>query len=238
MIGFGFSDKPVDYDYHILDQADIYDQFLKERGVESFHLFSHDYGDSVAQELVARSLDEVLVPRPKLLSWCHLNGGLFPETHRRTLYQKMLLSPMGALVGRLTTKTMISNSFRDLLSRNHPPTPAFLDAIWELIDYNHGTYVFNKLIQYIPQREVNRERWVGALQKCPVPRRLIDGILDPVSGGHMAAHYKDEVPSPDVVLLSDCGHFPHCESPAQVLRAFTEFIDRVEGTASQHQFTT
>ena len=50
MIGFGFSDKPYLYEYSIMDQADIYDEFLNLRGVEEYHLFSHDYGDTVACE--------------------------------------------------------------------------------------------------------------------------------------------------------------------------------------------
>jgi alpha-beta hydrolase superfamily lysophospholipase len=33
MIGFGYSDKPRDYTYSIIDQADIYDRFLAMLGV-------------------------------------------------------------------------------------------------------------------------------------------------------------------------------------------------------------
>ena len=36
MIGFGFSDKPYRYDYRIMDQADIYDEFLTMKGVEAY----------------------------------------------------------------------------------------------------------------------------------------------------------------------------------------------------------
>ena len=39
-------------------------------------------------------------------------------------------------------------------------------------------------------RITHRERWVGALQNSPVPLKVIDGALDPVSGMHMAEHYQ------------------------------------------------
>lgn len=53
------------------------------------HVLAHDYGDSVAQELLARHYEG----RFHMASCVFLNGGLFPETHRPALVQKLLLSP-------------------------------------------------------------------------------------------------------------------------------------------------
>jgi hypothetical protein len=66
------------------------DEFLTDRGISEFHMFSHDYGDTVAQELIARDIESA--SRPKLLSVALLDGGLFPETHRRVRFQSPLLS--------------------------------------------------------------------------------------------------------------------------------------------------
>ena len=52
-LGFGFSDKPRNYSYSILDQADLLEALLREKGIERVHIISHDYGDTVAQELLA-----------------------------------------------------------------------------------------------------------------------------------------------------------------------------------------
>ncbi|MEM1214896.1 MAG: alpha/beta fold hydrolase [Bacteroidota bacterium] len=54
MLGFGFSDKPRKHAYSILEQADIIEALQRNKGVEKVHLLSHDYGDTVAQELLAR----------------------------------------------------------------------------------------------------------------------------------------------------------------------------------------
>ena len=54
MIGFGFSDKPMQYGYSIVDQADLQETLLRLRDVAEYHVLAHDYGDSVAQELIAR----------------------------------------------------------------------------------------------------------------------------------------------------------------------------------------
>lgn len=73
------------------------------------------------------------------------------------------------------------------------------------------------------ERRTHRERWVGALLTTKVPMRLVDGALDPVSGAHLAARYRDLVPDPDVVLLPRVGHYPQVEDPAGVLAAYLAF---------------
>ncbi len=92
MLGFGDSAKPVNHEYSLLEQADLQQALLAQLGVEQpVHLLAHDYGDSVAQELLARHYDSQI----QIASCVFLNGGLFPETHRPVLMQKLLLSPLG-----------------------------------------------------------------------------------------------------------------------------------------------
>jgi hypothetical protein len=130
-------------------------------------MLSHDYGDTVAQELIAR--DNESTSRPKLFSVALLNGGLFPETHRRVRFQSLLLSPVGPLFSRLMTKKTLDRTMRKVFGPKAPPDEPTLAAIWELITTNHGYRIFHKLIRYIPERIEHRKRWVGALQKTPVP---------------------------------------------------------------------
>ena len=90
MLGFGESAKPRDHHYSILEQADLQAALLGALGVARVHVLAHDYGVTVAQELLARGapIDSV----------AFLNGGLFPETHRPRLIQRILASPLGPLV--------------------------------------------------------------------------------------------------------------------------------------------
>lgn len=110
LIGFGLSAKPTDYEYSLIDQADLCEAYLAEEGVRSYHVLAHDYGDSVAQELLARRRDPG--ERPKLLSVAFLNGGLFPETVRPALIQRLLLSPLGPLVSRMTSRARLARNMR------------------------------------------------------------------------------------------------------------------------------
>jgi pimeloyl-ACP methyl ester carboxylesterase len=226
MIGFGFSAKPPGYTYTIRDQATIHEALLRELGVDFIHILAHDYGDSVAQELLARYEErrQASTAGIKIESVCLLNGGLFPEAHRARLIQKLLLTPLGPLLSRLSSERRFRRSFVAIFGPQTRPSDEELKAAWSLVAHNDGWRIAHKLIRYIPERRQQRARWVGALQQTRVPLRLIDGPADPVSGAHMADRYRELVPNPDVVLLDGIGHYPQIEDPAGVLRAFLEFV--------------
>ena len=242
MIGFGFSAKPRDYRYSIFDQADLHEELLARLGVRHVHILAHDYGDTVAQELLARHAERhegatLPGPRapgagPRIASCVLLNGGLFPETHRARAIQKLLLTPLGPLLARLMSRRSFDRSFAAIFGRATQPSPEELAEFWQLIERDGGNRILHKLIGYMPERRANRARWVGALQQTRVPLRVIDGPDDPVSGAHMVARYRELVPNPDTVTLPGIGHYPQTEDPAGVLKAFFEFHERVPAVAT------
>lgn len=226
LIGFGLSDKPAAYDYSLLDQADLCEAVLRHCGARDYRVLAHDYGDSVAQELLARQAPAERSGRPRLQGVCFLNGGLFPETHHPLAIQKLLLSPLGPLVGRLSSRARIDASMRAIFGPASQPGPALLEGYWALISHGHGPRILHKLIRYMRERRVQRSRWVGAMQAGLAPLKLIDGVADPISGAPMAARYRELVPAADVSLLEGVGHYPQVEAPQQVLAAFEAFAQR------------
>ncbi len=229
MLGFGFSDKPKKRKYSILEQADIIEAFLDQKGVNKAKILCHDYGDTVAQELLARHEDRVgnQTRGVHIESLCFLNGGLFPETHRALLIQKLLMSPVGWIISRVFSRKKLGESFKKVFGPNTQPTESELDEFWSLITYNKGNRIIHKLIWYMQDRIDNRERWVSAMQKTEVPLRVIDGVVDPVSGIHMTERYRELIPNPDVVLLEEIGHFPLVEAPEETLHHYLDFIKKV-----------
>jgi len=226
MLGFGDSAKPLDHGYCLLEQADLQQALLAHLRVEQpVHVLAQDYGDSVAQELLARHYEG----RFHMASCVFLNGGLFPETHRPALVQKLLLSPLGWMIGRAFGRNALANSFSQIFGPNTRPSESALDDFWSLIDCHDGTRILHKLIAYIPQRGRMRERWVAAMQRDGVPLRVIDGEMDPISGAHMVERYCELVPHADTVLLANIGHYPQIEAPVQVLKHYLAFRERIAG---------
>jgi pimeloyl-ACP methyl ester carboxylesterase len=222
MIGFGYSAKPRDYEYSIRDQATLHEALLDQLGVRSAHVLAHDYGDTVAQELLARAGDSSFAIR----SICFLNGGLFPEIHRARAIQKLLDSPVGPLVSRLLTEQSFRRSFSAIFGPDTPPTEGELSDFWSLVAHNDGNRIAHKLIRYMRERRASRERWVGAMQSASIPLRFVNGAADPISGVHMARRYEELIPNPDVVVLDRIGHYPQVEAPQAVLDAFLDFVVR------------
>ena len=225
LLGFGFSAKPPAADYTIALQADLCESLLRAVGATQAHLLAHDYGVTVAQDLLARDRERDV---PALFaSVALLNGGLFPETHRARLIQKLLLTPLGPLLSRLLNQRSFARSFSAVFGPDTQPSRDELAVFWQLIAHDGGHRIAHRIMRYVVERRRHRERWVGALVASAVPMRLINGALDPVSGAHMVARYRELVPNPDVVSLDDIGHYPQVEAPARVYAALREFWLRI-----------
>ncbi|MCJ8170589.1 alpha/beta fold hydrolase [Atopomonas sediminilitoris] len=231
LLGFGRSAKPRGHAYSLLEQADLQEALLDELAVnQPLHVLAHDYGDSVAQELLARHQDGVLAA--PLASLVFLNGGLFPETHKPVLVQKLLLSPLGALIGRLFAREKLKQNFQRIFGPDTPPREDELDVFWQMLEHNNGRAGLHRLMRYMPERRVHRERWVRAMQQTAVPLRVIDGAVDPISGAHMVARYRELIPNPDTVLLERIGHYPQVEAPEAVLEHYLAFRQRLRSDAN------
>ncbi|MCJ8321336.1 MAG: alpha/beta hydrolase [Colwellia sp.] len=225
MLGFGFSDKPKNIDYLITQQADIFESFLKQLNIDAYHIIAHDYGDTVAQELLARQVKDNKYDHIK--SVCLLNGGLFPETHRPVLIQKSLLSPLGFLISKLTSKSRFSNNLHHIFGPLSPPSQQVIQGLWDLLVFNNGLAVMHKLIDYIKQRREHRDRWVGALIDTQIQIKLISGSLDPISGKHMTDRYRELIPNANVTELPLLGHYPQVENAKAVSEAYLAFRESI-----------
>lgn len=222
MIGYGFSTKPPDFDYSTFAQADILEALLTYVGIKRAHIIAHDYGITVVQELLAREAESRL--GFSIESICLMNGGLFPETHRPILAQKLLLGPAGSLFGRMIPDRFFKKSLVSVFGPDTKPSDNELKDFVTLFRHNRGNRIAHKLIRYIIERRRFRERWVSALQGIKQPFRFINGLHDPVSGKHLVARFREIVPDKtDIVELDGIGHFPHFEVPDAVLTEYFAF---------------
>lgn len=229
MIGFGFSDKPKWYNYSIMDQASLHEELLDSLDIHSCHILAHDYGDTVAQELLARYEERKKEGKAgiEIKSICFTNGGIFPEMHRPRKVQKLLAGPLGFLIVLLMNEKRFAKGFSEVFGPQTQPSQDELELFWKVLSYNKGQLVGHKLIGYMEERRKNRERWVQPLIDTLIPLRLINGPEDPVSGRHAAERFKELIPRQDVVLLEGIGHYPQVEAPEAVLKHFLEFTAKL-----------
>lgn len=221
MIGYGFSAKPKDLDYTTSLQADVLQALIGHLKIKKLHLLSHDYGNTIIQELLARNEEGSL--NFEIGSIFMMNGALFPETHRPILAQKLLISPVGFLFNKVATDNRLKQSLASVFGKKTQPTDAELKEFLELIKYNDGKKITHKLIRYMRERAIYRERWVGALERCTIPFCLLIGLDDPVSGAHLLKRFRELMPDKKFVEIPGVGHFPHFESPDETIKHFLNF---------------
>ncbi|MEP1447445.1 MAG: alpha/beta hydrolase [Paraglaciecola sp.] len=224
LLGFGLSAKPTNYPYSLLEQADIITSLLSQLGVENYHILAHDYGDSVAQELLSRH--ETSGHSAKILSLCFLNGGVFASHHRPLLTQKLLKSRIGRVASYFMNKASLSRGFSKIFGVKSQPQDDEINILWQLIEHNNGKRVLPNLLSYIDERSEHDQRWTLSMVSTSVPLYFINGVQDPISGQHMLDHYIEIVPNPKTTAL-DVGHYPQLEAPQDVLDLYQRFLSEV-----------
>lgn len=221
LLGFGLSAKPAPYRYTLVEQAKLITELVKRVGWESCHIVAHDYGDSVAQEILFLHFSGELSWQIDSISF--LNGGLFSEAHRPLKVQKWLKSRLGPVLVNFMTEKSLHKSFHKIFGPNTPPTKEDFSIIWHLLNESNGLKVVPALLQYIDERANRREDWLQAMQKSGVPMQFINGRLDPISGEHMATRLNELIPEIETNLL-DVGHYPQLEAPEQCNQLINQFI--------------
>jgi pimeloyl-ACP methyl ester carboxylesterase len=219
-LGFGASDKPRDHTYSLMEQADLIEASWDQAGVGSTAIAAHDYGVSVAQELLARRAEGAL--RVDLTSVTFLNGGVYPGLHHPEPTQLALLDPEhGPAISAALNEALFSAALAPTFAEGFDAT-ADTAAIWRSTSRDDGQRIMHLLIHYMTDRERHGERWTDALERTDVPLSFAWGMLDPVSGAHMAERIRERLPDAPLLGLEDVGHWPQLEAPELVRDALLD----------------
>jgi pimeloyl-ACP methyl ester carboxylesterase len=217
LLGFGASEKPVDHRYSLNEQADLVEVLWEAEGIGETSLVAHDYGVSVAQELLARAAEGELAV--ELESVHFLNGGIYPDLHRPQPVQRALLDPeQGPRISELVNEELFVAGLAPTFAPGYDAAADCAD-IWASTSNGGGERIGHLLISYIPDRERHSARWTEALETARAPRSFVWGMLDPVSGAHMAERIRERLPDAPFEALGDVSHWPPLEAPDRVAAA-------------------
>ena len=215
-LGFGFSDKPLDYSYSLLDQADLALQLWQLLGVKKVHLLAHDYGTSVATEIIARNNNHELTIEIENLTLC--NGSMHIELSQLRTIQKLLKNKwLGKYVAKLTTYAIFSKNLRNVYFDKTKVSNNELKDIWIQLEYNDGRKVIHKLSQYINERYTYWNRWIGALKETNLQTNIVWAKNDPVAVPAIARLIATEISNNKLFWIENTGHFPMLENPDEWL---------------------
>lgn len=228
-LGFGYSDKPRDYSWSIVDQAAHAVMLWQALGLSEVHLLAHDYGCSIATELFHRRAQAELPIT--LRSATLVNSGLYYHMAGLRLAQHLLrLRYTRPLFSRLANRRMYKRSLRQLWGQPGPELDAELDVLWEMTARDDGKLALGWLSHYLEERRwIHRERWDAAIRAFDAPAQVLWGDRDPVGVPAIAERMAREFPQSTLSWLPGVGHYPMIEAPAAFAAAVLQFVDRNDG---------
>lgn len=212
-LGFGFSDKPTEYLYSLKNQATVALDLWKKLGIKKATLFAHDYGTSVATEILARdNVGEIDLKIEKLIL---CNGSMHIELSQLRTIQKLLKGRFGKYVAKLTNYTIFSKNLKNVFYDKTKISNNELHEMWQQIEYNDGKKVIHLISDYINQRYTFWDRWIGALKETNIYTEIIWAKEDPVAIKSIAELLTTEIKNNKLLWIENCGHFPMLEKPKE-----------------------
>lgn len=221
-LGFGLSSKPEDYGYSLMEQADVALGVWRALGVDRLHLVAHDYGTSVATELLARRVRGLL---PVDLSSLTLsNGSVHLELAKPRPIQWLLRRRhLGPAIAAIAPPAVLRRTLDAICAT--PLDDDEVDRMWQLLVREDGRARLPRIGQYLDERVRFRARWIGALQQADLPVHLLWGRQDPIALPAVAEQIARETPGAMLTWLDALGHYPMLEDPTGYASALTGFVD-------------
>lgn len=149
-LGFGFSPRPKDASYSLKDQASRAIAVWELLRIERAHLVAHDYGTSVATELLARRERGELPVELQSVTLC--NGSVHIELATMSLIQKLVPMPIVAdVLARLASYRLFAKQMRRITADGLLAEQE-IEAMWELQTRDGGGEVLPKIARYVAER--------------------------------------------------------------------------------------
>lgn len=222
-MGFGLSEKPPGVSYSLADQAERAIGVWQKLGLERVHLLAHDYGTSVATELLARREESRLPVELASVTLC--NGSIHMDLARPRLSQYLLKSRLiGPIFARQVGEKFFKRRMRALWGDPSRADGRDLEALFEALVSEGGRVVLPKISRYLEERVEYKERWVGALRRVDLPMHVLWAREDPVAVAAIAERLVADTPAARLTWLEDLGHYPMLEDPAAWSEAVLSFL--------------
>lgn len=221
--GFGFSAKP-DRAYTMAGQADTVVALTARLGLERVALLTHDMGDTVGGELLARETEgrwpvEVVT---RVLT----NGSIYIAMAHLTAGQQALLGlpdaalPSGAGAALAGLAAALSATLAPAHAGSVDTSPHA-----EAIAWDGGAGLMPRTIRYIEERRANERRFTGAIESHPSPLHVVWGPEDPIAVRAMPERLLAVRTDASLRWIEGSGHYPQLEDPEAYVDAVLAALD-------------
>jgi pimeloyl-ACP methyl ester carboxylesterase len=210
-VGFGLSAKPKDYSYSLFEQAEVAMELWRKLGITKGHLLAHDYGTSVATEILARR-ERGACP-VDLQTVTLANGSVFIELAHLTPLQQLLRNKtLGPIAASLSSKFVFQAQLRKIFGAPDAVPKEELDDAWALLTHDDGKKILPAISSYLDERVRFRKRWGNALENLDIPGHVLWARRDPIAVPAIAEALATTIPNVRLTWLDELGHYPMLEN--------------------------
>lgn len=217
--GFGRSPKPHDDRYSLYDQANLVYGFILERDLRDLTLIGHSMGGGVAL-LVALKLKETNQPRVSNLIL--LDSIAYPQ--RVPVFIALLQLPvLGPLaVSLLPTDFQVRSILKLAYYDDGKISEDIVGAYAAPLRMPGGAHALVEAARQLMPRDLSAA--IDRYGSLDVPTLLIWCREDPIVPLHVGESLHAAIPDSRLVVVDQCGHFPHEERPEQVVPLIVRFL--------------
>jgi pimeloyl-ACP methyl ester carboxylesterase len=224
LLGYGWSAKP-DIAYGIDVLADVVAAYTAAIGLTETALLTHDLGDTVGGELLARQMEgrwPVDVTRRVLV-----NGSIYIDMAHLSTGQQLLLSLPDERLGEdaPVTEVGVAAGVVATFAERSEVSDDDVTALAELVAAGGGLRLLPRLVRYIEERRGREGRFTGAIERHPSPVTVVWGTDDPIAVAAMASRFHAARPDARLTWLDDVGHYPMLEDPDRFADAVLDGLE-------------
>ena len=211
LLGYGYSDKPRDFDYTIESQSRMIAGLLERLGIDHAILIGSSFGGAIAAT--------VALNRPELVEKLALVGAVSNNEPKRYPIMRLVRSPLiGDVVSPLlaSSRRLLRARMKRVYDRHRWKLDEFrIDARFIPL---RAAATHRAIIRTVRNWDADRIQRDAHL--ITQPTLLLWGDHDPDVPLRDGEELKERIPNSRLIVFRECGHHPQEEYP----EAFTEAV--------------
>ena len=219
-VGFGFSEKPTDYYYNILDQTDVTLELWKTLELKNITLLSHNYGASVSFEILTRNRTSSLnLDIQKLIFLNNTFSFDFKDLSKK--YKAPLKKFYERIQLMFTSYSFFKMKIKEFYFDKEMISEDEMKEKWTLMDHKNGIEILDFLPNYDAENRLLWRRWFITLSRNTISSTIISGKNDIIFNENEANQFSEALNNSELFFIEECGHYPMLEKPNELIDFIT-----------------
>ena len=216
--GFGFSDKPLDFDYTSNGYAEFIVSFLDRYKIKRAVLVGNSMGGQIALETCVKYPERVA-------GLVLVDSGGYPQSVEFLPFKLLGIPIIDRMAMALVNRTVISIMLRKGIYFN---SSFVTHAVVRNYSSVYSTADARKIPPIVIRKMVKDEVYIASnLHNVKCPTLVIWGVEDKVISPRRAEAFRRDIKGASLLMVPRAGHMPQVEKAVMVNQAIINFVSRV-----------